>query len=118
MLGNEDEKFDSPDIEETVRKDVESLIEDIKKYDDFFDDDVGKSLLKDMESALIHISEQRVIRCWSTSEEHFFKCFTCDGKLFSTDDGLEPYEVFEKAAQANFEFFKKCLSYKWGIKNG
>ena len=115
-MGNEEEKVDSPDIEETVRKDVESLIENIKKYDDFFNHDIGKSLLEYMESALMNIARQKVIPCWSNSDEDFLKCFSYDGKVFGTDDDLEPYEVFEKAMQANFEFFKQCLSYKWSIK--
>lgn len=110
-------EFDDADIEEMARKDMDVILNEIKMVDDFFNKDSGKSLLKDMELALMHISEQKVIRYWSTSEECFFKCLAYDGKMFSTDDGLEPYEVFESAKQANFEFFKKCLAYKWGEKN-
>lgn len=93
------------------------MTEDTKIYEHFFDKDVGKSLIREIESELLYIADKKVIQCWSTLDENFIECFSYDGQHFGTKDRLGFDGAFEKAKKANFEYFKRCLIYKWVHEN-
>lgn len=79
----------------------------------FLDSQIGHEFLEAVEEGLRNQAIKDVLRIYYPNLPYHITYISLSGEMFKATRQEECDSFFEKAVQANLEFFKKCLAYKW-----